>query len=175
MQFVVQMAGMPGSGKSRLARGIGAACKAVVLDKDVIKSAALNAGAEESLAAGLAYEVLFDLARSLLGMGQSVVLDSPAFYPQIVEKGRHLAANAGASYHIIECVCADREELARRLFAGERLRSQPRGLEQLVDPASLPGTAPIERPRLVVDTTRTEAECLRLALEYIGETRGVPG
>jgi len=172
---VVQMAGKPGSGKSTLARGIGAACEAVVLDKDVIKSAALNAGAEESLAGPLAYEVLFDLARSLLGMAQSVVLDSPAFYPQIVEKGRQLAADAGASYHVIECVCLDRDELARRLSAGERLRSQPRGLGQLVDAASLPGTAPFERPHLVVDTTRPDAECLRLALEYIGETRRLPG
>src|SRR3990172_3905882 len=111
MQFVVQMAGKPGSGKSTLARGIGAACEAVVLDKDVIKSAALNAGAEESLAAGLAYEGLFDLVRSLLRMGQSVVLDSAAFYPQIVEKGQSLAIAAGAAYYVIECVCPDREDL----------------------------------------------------------------
>ena len=44
-QFLLQMAGMPGSGKSALARLIGRSTKAIVIDKDVLKTAALEAGA----------------------------------------------------------------------------------------------------------------------------------
>ena len=54
-QFLLQMAGMPGSGKSALARLIGRSTKAIVLDKDVLKTAALEAGADEKLASGIAY------------------------------------------------------------------------------------------------------------------------
>jgi hypothetical protein len=42
--FLLQMAGRPGSGKSSLARVVGRATSAVVLDEDVLKTALLNAG-----------------------------------------------------------------------------------------------------------------------------------
>ena len=53
-QFLLQMAGMAGSGKSALARLIGRSTKAVMLDKDVLKTAALEAGADDKLASGIA-------------------------------------------------------------------------------------------------------------------------
>ena len=43
-QVVVQMHGMPGSGKSTVARELGQRIAAVVLDKDVIKAALLRSG-----------------------------------------------------------------------------------------------------------------------------------
>lgn len=165
-RFLLQMAGEPGSGKSALARGVGRATGAVVIDKDVIKSAALRAGAEEALAAPLAYQVFFDLARSLLAMGHSVVLDSPAFYPLIREQGQQIAAEAGVEYHIFECVCVDPEELARRLAGRERLVSQPAGRDR--DPYSQPGTAPLMEAHLTVDTRQPLCDCLPQALAYIG-------
>ncbi len=164
-KFLLQTAGMPGSGKSTLARAIGHGAGAVVLDKDVIKSAALHAGAEESLAGPLAYEVFFDQARSLLGMGHSVVLDSPAFWPSILDRGALLAAEAAADYFIIECKCPDRQELARRLATRPRMASQYDSPGD--DAFRLPGTAPLSLPHLVVDTTRQVDECLRLVLDYI--------
>ena len=112
--FLLQMAGPPGSGKSALARTIGRCTGAVVLDKDVIKTAALAAGAEESLAAPLAYEAFFALADHLLGQGQSVVLDSPSFWENIPTKGATIAAERMVAYYFIECVCPDEAELARR-------------------------------------------------------------
>ncbi|MCH7580762.1 MAG: ATP-binding protein, partial [Chloroflexi bacterium] len=65
-QFLLQMAGVPGSGKSALARLIGRGAKAVVLDKDVLKTAALEGGADEELASGVAYDTFFALAGHLL-------------------------------------------------------------------------------------------------------------
>ncbi len=170
MQFVVQMAGEAGSGKSTLAREIGRATGAVVLDKDVIKSAALGAGAEESLAGPLSFEVLLDLARSLLGMGHSVVLDSAAFFPRIVETGRSVAAAAAARYVLIECVCPDGDEHARRLASREGLPSQPRALE--ADRYERPGAARLAEERLVVDTREPVEALLARALAYLGLAEG---
>ena len=81
--FLLQMAGVPGSGKSALARLIGRATDAVVLDKDVLKTAALEAGIEEPAAGSVAYESFFALANHLLGQDRSVVLDSPSFWETI--------------------------------------------------------------------------------------------
>ncbi len=165
-QFLLQMAGEPGSGKSTLARAIGAATGAVVLDKDVIKSAALNAGAEESLAGPLSYLVLFDLTTSLLTAGQSVVLDSPAFWPSIIEKGTAAASGAGVAYFVLECSCSDGSEVERRIAERAGMASQPTA--RLVDPYGIPGTARLTLPHLVIDTRRSHDQCLQKALEYLG-------
>jgi cytidylate kinase len=54
--FLLQMAGPSGSGKSTLARALAARSGAAVVDLDVIKSAALEAGAAWDLAGRLGYE-----------------------------------------------------------------------------------------------------------------------
>ncbi len=159
--FLLQMAGLPGSGKSALARLIGRCAGAVVIDKDVLKTASLKAGAEESVAGGTAYEAFFALADHLLGQGHSVILDSPSSYKTIPEKGSAIAADRQAPYYFIECLCPDRDELARRLKGRPRLPSQPEDVEAKATVAP-PGAY------LQVDTTQPIERCLELALEYLG-------
>ena len=161
--FLLQMAGAPGSGKSALARLIGRCTGAVVIDKDVLKTAALEAGAEEALAGPLAYEAFFALADHLLGQGLGVVLDSPSFWDSIPQKGAAIAERRHVPYYFIECVCPDDEELARRLRGRPRMRSQPG------DPIG-PGWQTIAPPGayLRVDTAKPIERCLALALEYLG-------
>ena len=161
--YLLQMAGQPGSGKSALARLIGHRTRAVVIDKDVLKTAALEAGAEESLAGGIAYESFFGLADHLLGQGWSVILDSPSFYETILSNGAAIAKRRGLSYYFIECFCPDSTELARRLRDRPRLPSQP--AEPLADESET--VAPSEA-YLRIDTTQAIERCLALALDYLG-------
>jgi len=163
--FLLQMAGAPGSGKSALARLIGQTTGAVVLDKDVLKTAALEAGVDDDQRAGaVAYESFFALADHLLGQGLSVVLDSPSFYEPIPAKGAAIAEARFVPYYFIECVCDDREELARRLRERPRLRSNP-GEEALEDDHETIGPP---GAYLRIDTTQPLDRCLGLALDYIG-------
>lgn len=162
--FLLQMAGVPGSGKSALARVIGRTTGAVVIDKDILKTAALNAGVEESLAGAAAYEAFFSLAAHLLGQGLSVVLDSPSFLETIPENGAAIASERLVPYSFIECVCADRMELARRLRERTRLLSNP-GEEALDDKRE---TVAPPGPYLRIDTTQPIERCLELALDYVG-------
>ena len=163
-QFLLQMAGMPGSGKSALARLIGRSTKAVMIDKDVLKTAALEAGAEEELAGGLAYDVFFALADHLVGQGWSVVLDSPSFWETIPKRGGEIAAKRHVPYFFIECVCDDKDELARRLRERRKLTSQP-GEEVLEETWT---TVTPAEAHLRVDTTQELERCLSIALDYLG-------
>jgi predicted kinase len=157
-QFLLQMAGEPGSGKSALARVIGRRTGAVVLDKDVLKTAAVRAGAEETLAGGIAYEAFFALADHLLGQGLSVVLDSPSYFETIPAKGQALAAERGITYHFVECVCADRAELERRLAGRPGLDSVgPFGRATVAPPGAY----------LRVDTLQPIERCLEVVLELL--------
>jgi predicted kinase len=157
------MAGEPGAGKSALARVIGRATGAVVIDKDVLKTAALSFDMEDKRAGALAYEAFFALADHLLGQGLAVVLDSPSFYENIPAKGGTIAGARMVPYHFIECVCPDREELERRLLERPRMASQP---SQAVDPAFQTVAPP--GAYLRIDTTQPLERCLALALEYLG-------
>ncbi len=155
--FLLQMAGPAGSGKSSLARMVAYTKVAVVLDKDVIKSAILVVG-DESLAGPAAYEVFFALADHLLGQGSSVVLDSPSAWEQIPANGRKIAAERQADYYFVECSCPEDVRL-RRLEERQKLPSQTNSgpLETIGPPGAY----------LRVDTTQPIERCLEQVLEYL--------
>lgn len=163
--LVVQMHGEPGSGKSTVAREIGARLGLVVLDKDVIKGALLRSGVPETQAAPGAYEVFFAQARALVANGHSVVLDTPVYWDSVERRWLEIAEAVGSPPILIECVCPDRAELMRRLRTRAALESQPR------DPLNLrsyPGSMPTQfNPRLTVETTRPLAAVVDDAVAYI--------
>ena len=176
-RFLLQMAGESGTGKSTLALAVGCETGAVVIDKDVIKSRLLEGEADrdldglpESIAAPFAYAVLFDIARSFLQQGLSVVIDATAFYPIIRERGRALAEATGASYFIIDCSLTDIDALQARIDSKQLMASQPRVAS--LDGYTKPGTAPLIEPHLRIDTQRPSEEYLAKALAYIGYDAG---
>ena len=172
-QFLLQMHGESGAGKSTLALAVGRATGAVVLDKDRIKAPLMEGGLDDTLAGGLAYDASWMLVQSILAQGHSVVLDSPAFWPGIVEKGKELASAAGAAYFVIECRCEDVGEQERRLAGRERLVSQPGSRAALAVALSRPGVVrTLTQPHLSIDTTRPIDVCLTEALRYIGHDAG---
>ncbi|HRW07371.1 MAG TPA: ATP-binding protein [Caldilineaceae bacterium] len=126
--FFVQMSGAPGAGKTTVARAIGKATGAVVIDHDVTKSALLAADVPVDLAGRASYQVLNAMASHLLQQGHSVIFDSPCFYEELLERGQRLAAESGATYRYIECVLNDLTELDRRLRTRERMPSQVAGV-----------------------------------------------
>ena len=165
-QFLLQMAGEPGTGKSTLARAIGRSTGAVVLDKDYIKAPLLDGGLSEDPAEGLAYDVFFSIAASVLDQGHSIVLDSPAFTPGVVERGQKIARKVKVPYRIIEC-CCDRSTQEVRVNSRRALSSQLATMEKVLAVMQRPGIVSLEAPHLTVDTTHLEFESLKLALSYL--------
>lgn len=162
--LVVQMHGLPGSGKSTVARALGEALPAVVLDKDVVKAAMLRSGIAEAEAAPAAYAVFWSLASNIGGQGYALVLDSPVFWPIVEENMRRVAQVLGARLRMVECVCDDRTELARRLATRPALESQPR---EAYAPRVLEGLYVPATERLTLDTRRPLADCVVEALAYV--------
>lgn len=164
-KIVVQMHGEPGSGKSTLARGIGARLNAVVLDKDVTKAALLRNGIAERDAGPAAYDVYFEQARAIVEQGHSIVLDNPVFWEPVERRWLEIAAFAGSPAILIECMCSDRSELARRLATRHALESQPR---VPLDLRQHPGAMATRfAPRLTIDTMRPIDELVDEAVAYV--------
>jgi len=127
--FLLQMSGVPGSGKSTVAAHVVAAHGAVAVDYDVIKSAVLDAGFELDDSTKAAYEVMYALARQALTQGRPVVMDSPCFWPRILTEGMEIARAYGATYRYVECQVRDLKLVDERLSQRPRLRSHRRGVD----------------------------------------------
>lgn len=187
--FLLQLAGENGVGKSTLAGGIAARTGAVVLDLDVIKSAALDAGAAWELSSRVTHAALRALADSLLGQGFSVILDHPCRFEQIWAEGIAIADRRDAAYCFIDCVLHDKTELGRRIRARSRLRSQmvDYGVSSPDAPPNATRAALIQEqgqaffdtrtpptPWLRIDTKVEPERCLESALNYLRERLELP-
>ena len=127
--FLLQMSGVPGSGKSTVAAHVVDAFGAVAIDYDIIKSAVLDAGFDLASSTKAAYEVMYAQARHVLAQGHPVVMDSPCFWPRILTEGMEIAREHDASYRYIECQVRDLKLVDERLRRRPRLRSHRRGVD----------------------------------------------
>jgi predicted kinase len=118
------VAGLPGAGKTTLALALGRALGWPVLDKDTIKSALLDLDFPDPKAGWASYALLPALARDLIGrQRQSVILDGPFIYPDIVARVLATAEECGAWARFILCQ-AGKAVRDRRVTVRTPVRSQ---------------------------------------------------
>ena len=106
-------AGLPGAGKSTLARLLAAHVRAVHLRIDTIEHALSSAGAP--VTSGEGYSVAHGVAGDNLRLGLSVVADSVNPWPLTRVAWRDVAVRAGVSFAEIEVTCSDPVEHRRRV------------------------------------------------------------
>jgi predicted kinase len=116
--LLVALAGLPGSGKTTLARAVASELGAVHIRIDVIETALETSGAV-SLEAHpeLGYRVAYFEAIEHLRQGRHVIADSVNPITVTREAWRWVASEAGAQIVEVEVVCSDPTEHRRRVEA----------------------------------------------------------
>lgn len=126
-RVLILMAGMPGSGKSTIAHQLGRELGLAVIDKDVILTALLEASVPEASAQPGSYRAMFAIAASLLHQQLSVVVDSPAAFPETVRIARKICDQTSA--RLVAVLCSAEQDVRNERVARRRsLRSQPAGV-----------------------------------------------
>jgi len=172
---LIVLAGLPGVGKSTVAREIARALGASWLRVDTIEAALLKAGLARSFKTGLAaYVVACDLAEAHLELGRDVVVDAVNAVEPARQMWRDLAGSRGAQLTFVEVVCADAAEHRRRL-ASRELATPPLPAPtweevQAVARDYVPWTEPVLR----IDASRPPAENLTRVLERLLATARSP-
>src|ERR1700733_8447219 len=116
--MIVIMAGLPGTGKTTLARALAQRLPGAVLDKDSIRAALFQtAHVEYSLPQDdFCQEIMLQTAAYLLAKDAKlhVLLDGRTFSRQYQrERVIEFCPQVGAAWAILECVCAERTALQR--------------------------------------------------------------
>ncbi|MEU7977548.1 ATP-binding protein [Micromonospora sp. NPDC049081] len=149
-QLLVVFAGLPGVGKSTIARQVGVALGAPVLPVDPIERALARHGLTGPGTGLAGYDALAGLAEVQLGLGTGVVVD--AANPVAGARGLwlDLAARSGVPLRLIEVHCGDEAELRRRVDARHAADPHAPTWEQTRQRGA--EYEPLIGPRLVVDT-----------------------
>ena len=141
--------GLPGAGKTTLARAIAVRSHAVYLRMDTIEQALRASGELTGEVGPVGYMVAYRLAVENLSLGQSVVADSVNPLEITREAWLAAAAETGANAMEIEVTCSDLGEHRRRI---ETRSSDIQGLPEISWQAVLERHYAPWKPDLVFDT-----------------------
>jgi predicted kinase len=166
--MIVMMAGLPGTGKSTLARALAERVNGAVLDKDEIRRA-LFAPADIEFSTeqdDFCMEVMLETAGYLLQRDSSrvVFLDGRPFSRRYqVERVIEYAKGLGQPWRILECVCS--EETARQRIEEQEHPAANRDFALYL---RVKGRfEEIEFAKTVVDMERPLADCVESAMKAL--------
>ncbi len=157
--ILIVFGGLPGTGKSALARALAQDWNATYLRIDEIEQALRSSGALREEVGPAGYIAAYALAESNLRLGHAVIADCVNPLAITREAWRRVAEKSGARIFEIEVICSDPAEHRRRVetrspdVVGLRLPSWEDVLRREYQPWAT--------PRLVIDTaTRSVADVL---------------
>ena len=173
--MLVALAGLPGSGKSALARELGRRTGGVVLAVDAVEAAMWRAGVgpEDRLPTGLAaYAVVQALAGDLLEAGRTVIADAVNAVEPARAAWRDLAAAHDVPLRWLEVICSDpalhRQRLASR---GTRYHGFREPTWEQVRTREM---EPWADDRLVLDSVAPLPELVEIARAHISDWHDRP-
>lgn len=117
MTLLMVLGGLPGTGKTTIARQLAVRRSAAYLRIDAIEQAIRRAGLAGQDLGPAGYVVAYALAQSNLANGVTVVADCVNPVRESREGWRQIAARAGVRIVEIEILCSDPAEHRRRLEA----------------------------------------------------------
>jgi predicted kinase len=112
--MLISFSGLPGVGKTTIARELARQIGAVHLSIDTIEQEIRSCAADENGRYRAAYRIALELARENLRLGRTVITDcvNPIAFAR--DSWRDMARSEGAALAEVEVICSDAEKLRGR-------------------------------------------------------------
>jgi predicted kinase len=170
--MIVLTAGLPGTGKSTLARALASRVAGSVLSKDEIREALFSSASVEysTVQDDFVMHVMLEAAGWILQKDPNriVFLDGRTFSRRYqIDQVLDVVVRLGQRWHILECVCSvesARGRIESQAISGEHPAGN-RSFNLYLDVKAR--FEPITLPKTVVDTDRSLEECLNQALNAV--------
>jgi predicted kinase len=174
--MLIIFAGLPGTGKSSIARALASKLDCLWLRIDSIEEALRESGALKGDVDGAGYMVAYRVAEDNLLLGRTVIADSVNPWTLTRNAWREVGVRAGVGIFEVETICSDQEEHRRRIETrGAQVRgAKPLSWRDVVER----DYQPWDRDHLTIDTGGQTLEgcvervCVTLS-GHIGQTAHV--
>jgi predicted kinase len=168
--MLVVFRGLPGTGKTFLARNVVASMPdLLVLSRDSLRAGIIARPTYSSAEKDLVDELILSMACFLMERGRSVLIDGMALSSaRRVEQFVHAAGSRGIPWRLITCVCSEETALARLDSDAGEHPAGDRGQKLYFEVKRRFESVP--HPSLVVDTERDAAENLAAILRYLNDS-----
>lgn len=170
--MIVIIAGLPGTGKSTLARALAKRLPGVVLDKDSIRASLFpQAYVEYSLSQDdFCGEIMLQTAAYLLSKHPElkVLLDGRTFSRRYQrDRVIEFCSQLGTTWATLECVCSEATAIGRIAEAVAANSHLAANRTPEVYREIRKAWEPIDQPKLVIDTDGNLESCVDRALHYL--------
>jgi adenylylsulfate kinase len=172
--MIVIMAGLPGTGKSTMARSLAQRLPGAVLDKDVIRASLFAPQHIEysRVQDDFCQEIMLETAAYLLGKDISlyVFLDGRTFSRRYQrERVFEFCSQLGTRWAILECICSEQTALARLEKAAAEQTHPARNRTPDLYHRVRKAWEPIDYPKLAIDTEASLDSCVERSAQYLIE------
>jgi predicted kinase len=150
--MLIIVCGLPGTGKTTLAKRIADETSSFLLNTDTIRKRVIYDPRYTEKEKEMIYELLFEMAEKFLLTGKNVVLDGTFYRKDLRERAGEIAEKAKSEFRVIEVRC--REDVVRKMMKERRKKGSESDADFAVYRKLKKEFEPVREKHLVLDTSK---------------------
>ncbi|MFA5412839.1 MAG: AAA family ATPase [Candidatus Micrarchaeia archaeon] len=161
--MLILIAGLPGTGKSRISRELSSRLGAVHVSSDMIRNEMLKERTYSEEEKALIYNEMVSRVSKSLSEGKDVIADATFYKESLRKRMKEAAEKAGADFFIVECTLPE-ERVKERLSGRRGGGSEAKFREYLIVKSAF---QPFTEERIRVDTSLPVEESIKTILRSV--------
>ena len=168
--MLILVCGLPGVGKTTMAKRIADETKSFVLSTDTLRKKIIDDPEYTEREKELVYNLLFEMAEKFLMTGKNVILDGTFYRKKLRDRARKLAERTNNEFIIVEIVCD--EKIVKKGMAKRKERGSESDADFEIYKKIKRQFEPIKEKHLVIDTTMGFDQAMKIFTRRIQRVAG---